>query len=120
MHATQGPRHVSRIATTNRRLTIISEAQAHVGYTRSSWHASRKAHKSGRQVSLCRPAVRANGLAELNAASLESASTTLRENDLVRQVNLVTVSSEETPLLDVISSVDLDSGYVISSLALHG
>jgi methyltransferase len=51
-------------------------------------------------------------LLELNAASLESASKTVRENDLGRQVKLVEVTSEETPLLDVISAIDLESGYV--------
>lgn len=51
-------------------------------------------------------------LSELNASSLESASKTLQENDLVPQVNLVRVPNGEAPLLDVIGAMDLESGYV--------
>lgn len=41
----------------------------------------------------------------------------MRENDLERQVKLVKVTSEETPLLDVISAVDLERGYVRPSFS---
>ncbi|KAJ9104294.1 hypothetical protein QFC20_004576 [Naganishia adeliensis] len=47
---------------------------------------------------------------ELNASSLETASKTLQENDLVPQVHLVRVPNGEAPLLDVISAIDLESG----------